>query len=162
MKPKAITTQSRRPSEFTSLVYYALTIKKTGRVFPYKYQYENILDYLRAKGFTIEDGHYEIDTEHRLHWHGTFRCLKNLYLKNIVTVKGWHIHPKLIPSHDDLIIWSNYVSKYYTTDGAEDRMCALSDQRVSSKEIYTSDYPFIPNAEYENHGWYSVRLRETL
>lgn len=118
----------------TAPIYYALTIKKTGSRLPVSQEYFDYLQRLEQRGLTIVDGHYELDTDRRLHWHGTVTAAPNLFYKKF-TDKGWHTHFEIIPSNTDLQLWTEYIEEDYVNRYEEELMLAENDTRVSK-------YPF--------------------
>lgn len=137
---------AKRSGAFNTIVpiYYALTIKKTGSRLPNSEETIQYLIRLEQKGLTIEDGHFELDSDRRLHWHGTVTAAPNLFYKKFVE-KGWHTHFEIIPSMQDLISWTHYIEEDYINPYEEELMLSENDIRVSP-------YPFIMNNTYNMQG----------
>lgn len=129
-----------RPAErsgalFNTDIYTAFTLKKTGKQYPYSHEYENYIDWMNKQGVTVQCYYYELDSERRLHVHGTFTAPKRFYKKKLVK-RWWHLKMVEIPSHEDLYNWANYITKHYDNEYEEEQMCDIND-------IHVSPYPFI-------------------
>lgn len=123
----------RSPSN--SNVYYAITIKKNGIKFPYTYEYEDYIRWLRLKGITLDVYYYELDSDRRLHVHGTFMAPRNIYRKRLCK-HGWHTRIEEIGSEEDLYRWASYITKGYVNEYMEEQLCEINDYQIS-------EYPFV-------------------
>lgn len=131
-QPSGSGVVKRSPS---NIRYYALTLKKNGKKYPYTYEYEAYIKWLNTRGVTVETYNYELDSDRRLHVHGIMTGPGNLY-KKLLCRRGWHTRIEEIGSEDDLARWAEYITKGYVNEYIEEQLCEVNDYQVS-------DYPFL-------------------
>lgn len=114
-------------------VYYAVTVKNnTNKRKPTIQDYEEWIANAINKGMEFRQVAYELDILNRIHLHAVMMGPDKLYKKRLC-YKGFHQHIDELPTHDDLLRWSMYISKCDQH---------IVEQTAAIQEI-NSGYPFI-------------------
>jgi len=100
--------------------YYSITIKNNKKDYiTSELELTKVLMHVinRHKGEFYQSV-YELDSENRLHLHGSFKARKNI-LVHLAKVPFYHIYIKAIPSEEDLNRWIHYCLKDYRIEMKE-------------------------------------------